>query len=42
MNCAPAKAAIAAPVLRCIEDYLRGQRHQLDTIYTDASVSLLG
>jgi len=29
-------------VLRCIEDYLRGQRHPLDTIYTDASVSLLG
>jgi phosphatase NudJ len=29
-------------VLRCIEDYLRGQRHPLEAIYTDASVGLLG
>ena len=29
-------------VLRCIEDHLAGQRHGLDLIYTDASVSTLG
>ena len=28
-------------VLRCMEDYLRGQRYPLDTVVTDASVMLL-
>ncbi len=28
-------------VLRCMEDHLRGQRHPLDLLYTDASVTLL-
>ncbi|MDF3822691.1 hypothetical protein P3G55_22520 [Leptospira sp. 96542] len=28
-------------VLRCLEDHLRGQRHPLDLVYTDASVQLL-
>jgi 8-oxo-dGTP pyrophosphatase MutT (NUDIX family) len=27
-------------VLRCIEDYLRGQRYPLDTVFTDSSVLL--
>lgn len=27
-------------VLRCMEDHLRGQRHPLDLVYTDASVQL--
>ncbi|MFD0668035.1 NUDIX hydrolase [Ramlibacter sp. MAHUQ-53] len=29
-------------VLRCMEDYLRGQRHPLDLVYTDPSVAGLG
>ena len=29
-------------VLQCMEDYLAGQRHPLDLIYTDASVSAPG
>ena len=29
-------------LLQCMEDYLAGQRHALDLIYTDASVSGLG
>ncbi len=28
-------------VLRCMEDYLRGQRYPLDTVHTDKSVMLL-
>lgn len=28
-------------VLRCMEDYLRGQRHPLELIHTDGSVQLL-
>ena len=28
-------------VVRCIEDHLRGQRHPLSLIYTDASVAAL-
>ena len=28
-------------VLRCMEDYLRGQRYPLDTVFTDDSVMLL-
>jgi hypothetical protein len=27
-------------VLRCMEDYLRGQRYPLDTVFSDASVVL--
>jgi hypothetical protein len=26
-------------VLRCVEDYLRGQRYPLELVYTDASVA---
>ena len=29
-------------LLQCMEDYLAGQRHALDLIYTDAAVSSLG
>ena len=29
-------------LLKCMEDYLAGQRHALDLIYTDAAVSSLG
>jgi hypothetical protein len=29
-------------LLQCMEDYLAGQRHTLDLIYTDAAVSGLG
>ena len=29
-------------LLQCMEDYLAGQRHSLDLIYTDAAVSGLG
>jgi 8-oxo-dGTP pyrophosphatase MutT (NUDIX family) len=29
-------------LLQCMEDYLAGQRHALDLIYTDAAVSGLG
>jgi 8-oxo-dGTP pyrophosphatase MutT (NUDIX family) len=28
-------------VLRCMEDYVRGQRYPLDTVYTDDSIMLL-
>jgi 8-oxo-dGTP pyrophosphatase MutT (NUDIX family) len=28
-------------VLRCMEDHLRGQRHPLELVYTDATVQLL-
>ncbi len=29
-------------VVRCMEDYLRGQRHPLELVYTDPSVASLG
>jgi hypothetical protein len=29
-------------LLQCMEDYLAGQRHTLDLIYTDAAVNGLG
>jgi ADP-ribose pyrophosphatase YjhB (NUDIX family) len=28
-------------IVRCMEDHLRGQRHPLDLVYTDATVQLL-
>ena len=29
-------------LVRCMEDYLRGQRHPMDLIFTDPSVALVG